>query len=233
MGFGILLIGFALSMSNYPGYTDCIAFFIIFYSMLKLDEFNIFFRLSKYVSFICTVVGMAGIMLYAGEFIGLVDESNIYVDLYDNVGEAMKMLFGVFMLLGTVKISIDTDLPKIARFGAWCICIDVIWAALFALSFFFPIVLPFRMLMRLVYMLAVLYQIFSCYRMICLEGDEDMPQKPSRFEFVNRLRARLDEKAEAGNRKELQAREFKLRQAESHKNGVNVTKTPITHKKKK
>ena len=233
MGFGILLCGFALSMSNYPGYTDCIAFFIIFYAMLKLDEFNIFFRLSKYISFVCTVLGMAGIMLYAGEFIGLVDETNVYVDLYDNISEALKVVFGIFMLLGTVRISIETDLPKTARFGAWCICIDILWGVLFAISFFFAPILPFRMLMRLVYMLAVLYHIFSCYRMICLEGDEDMPEKPSRFEFVNRIRARLAEKAEAGNKKEEAAREYKARQAESRKNGVDITKTPIHSKKKR
>ena len=233
MGFGILLVGFALSMSNYPGYTDCIAFFIIFYAMLKLDEFNIFFRLSKYISFVCTVLGMAGIMLYAGEFIGLVDETNIYIDIYDNASEALKVLFGIFMLLGTVRISIQTDLPKQAKFGAWCICIDALWGILLAASFFYAPILPFRMLMRLVYMLAVIYHIFSCYRMICLEGDEDMPQKPSRFAFVNRIRARLDEKAEAGNLKEAEAREYKMRQAESRKNGVDPNKTLTRSKKKK
>ena len=37
--------------------------------------------------------------------------------------------------------------------------------------------------------------LFSCYGKICDENDVDMPQKPSRFAFVNRMRAERDERA--------------------------------------
>ena len=39
--------------------------------------------------------------------------------------------------------------------------------------------------------------IFSCYRRICDEEDVDMPQKPSRFEFVNEMRREREEKEKA------------------------------------
>jgi hypothetical protein len=42
-----------------------------------------------------------------------------------------------------------------------------------------------------------LLMIFSCYRRICDESDVDMPQKPSRFEFVNQMRAEREEKEKA------------------------------------
>ena len=43
--------------------------------------------------------------------------------------------------------------------------------------------------------------IFSCYRRICDEGDVDMPQKPSRFEFVNEMRREREEKEKARQEK--------------------------------
>ncbi len=233
MGFGFLLMGFLLSMSNYPGYTDCVAFFVIFFAMLKLDEFNVFFRVSKYIAFFSAVFGMAGLMLSMGELIGFVAENNTYINLYDSASEVLKIAFGVFMLLGIITISRQTELDGQVRLGVWCIFIEVLYVLMYALSLFFPVLLPWRMLVRVIYMLAAAYLIFCCYRWICLEGDEDMSPYNSRFEIVNRLRRRLDEKAEAGNRKGEQLEEYKRRVAESRKNGVDLSRTPVTGKKKK
>ena len=63
MGFGILFIGFLLSVNNYPGYFDCFSYFIMFYALLKLGEYNGFFRIAKYISFCMTVLGMAGLKI--------------------------------------------------------------------------------------------------------------------------------------------------------------------------
>ena len=43
--------------------------------------------------------------------------------------------------------------------------------------------------------------IFSCYRRICDESDVEMAQKPSRFEFVNQMRAEREEKERARREK--------------------------------
>ena len=233
MGFGILLMGFLLSMSNYPGYTDCISFFVVFYALLKLGVYNKFLRMAKYISFAIMVGGIAGMMLSLGEFIGFVNSANVYIDVYDNLSEAVKVIFGLVLLCGIILICVETELPKLARLGGFCMCIDVLWGVLFVLSLFFPVFIPWRMLMRAVYMLTVAYLIFSCYRMICLEGEEDMPIPESRFEIVNKLRRRLDEKAEIGNRKGEEQREYKRRQAEARQNGVDVNGKFTESRKKK
>lgn len=232
MGFGILLLGFLLSMSNYPGYTDCASFLIIFYAMLKLGEYNRYFIAAKLVAFVIFVFGMAGMMLSMGEFIGFVDETNTLVDLYDNASEILKMAFGAFMLLGIIRISRETKLDSNVRLGAWCLCILGLYAVLYVLSFTWMIFMPWRMLMRVVYMLAGIYLVFNCYRWICLEGEEEMSPYNSRFDLINRLRRRLDEKAEIGNRKGAEAEELKRRQAEARKNGVDLTRK-LSHSKKK
>ncbi|MEE1356635.1 MAG: hypothetical protein UHG68_03625 [Clostridia bacterium] len=233
MGFGILLIGFLLSLSNYPGYTDCAAYFIIFYALLKLGRYNRYFKASKYLSFILTVCGMAGLMLSMGELIGFVDETNTLINIYDNATEAIKIVFHLLLLLGVIDICKQTQLPKYVKTGVWCICIDALYALLYVLSFFAGVFVPFRMLVRLVFMLVTAYLIFNCYRMICLEGDEDMPLYNSRFEIVNKFRRRLEEKAEEGNRKGAEAQQFKQRQAEARKNGVDLSKKFTESKKKK
>ena len=233
MGFGILLMGFLLSMSNYPGYTDCAAFFIVFYAMLRLGEYNRFFIAAKLAAFVICVCGMAGMMLSMGELIGFIDETNTLVNIYDNTSEMLKILFGIFMLLGIIGISRETKVDSNVRLGWWCICILGLYTLLYAGSFLWQIFIPWRMLLRVIYMLVGAYLVFCCYRWICLEGDEDMSPYTSRFEFVNRMRRRLDEKAEAGNRKGAEAKEYKLRQAEARKNGVDVTRKLSYQKKKK
>ncbi len=232
MGFGILLMGFLLSMSNYPGYTDCVAFLIVFYALLRLGEYNKFFVAAKFVAFVLCVFGMAGMMLSMGELIGFVDETNTLVDVYDNTSEVLKIVFGILMLSGIICISRQTKLDSNVKLGAWCLCILGLYTALYALSFFVQIFIPWRMLMRVVYMLVGGYLVFCCYRWICLEGDEQMSPYTSRFELVNRLRRRLDEKAEEGNKKGAEAEEYKRRQAESRKNGVDKTRK-LSHSKKK
>lgn len=233
MGFGILLMGFLLSMSNYPGYTDCAAFFIMFYALLKLGVYNKPLRISKYLAFAIMTCGIAGMMLALGEFIGFVDQSNTFINIYDNVSEVMKLIYGFILLWGVLLICIETKLPSLARLCGWCICINALSALLFVLSLVFPVFIPWRMLVRVVYMLATGYLIFSCYRMICLEGEEDMPIPESRFEIVNHIRRRLDEKAEIGNRKGIEAMEYKRRQAEARKNGVDVNGKFTESRKKK
>ena len=113
------------------------------------------------------------------------------------------------------------------------LCADVLSAILFVFSFFFPWFLPWRMLLRVVYMLSGAYLLFSCYRMICLEGEEDMPVPESRFGIVNEFRRRLDEKAERGNRRGEEIAEYKARQSEARQNGVNVNRKFTEPKKKK
>ncbi len=173
MGFGILLIGYMISLSLYPGYTDFLAYMIMFYALVKLADYNKYFRIAKLLCFVVAVLGMAGLMLTAGKFIGFVDQSNSYIDLYDNASELLKTLFHIPLLLGISKISKDAELPKYSGRAIWCMVIDGLYMFIFALSFFEQRLLPYRMVIRGILMIAVALLIFNCFRMICREGDEN------------------------------------------------------------
>ena len=233
MGFGILFIGYMLSISMYPGYTDFIAFGIIFYALIKLGVYNGFFRAAKISAFSVMIVGIGGLMIMMGKLIGFWEEWSVLIDFYDNVSECAKIVFHVLLLLGIRNISIKTDLGGYATTAVWLVAVDAIYACVFAASMYMPVLLPSRMLVRVVLMLSSAVLIFNCYRMICLEGDEDMPLFNSRFEFVNSFRRRLEQKAEEGNKKGSEAQEYKKRRMESRQNGVNVNRTIVQSKKKK
>ena len=49
-------------------------------------------------------------------------------------------------------------------------------------------------IIQLIYSLANALLLFKCYAMICPEGQEDMPQKRSKFAFVNKMRDIRDAK---------------------------------------
>ncbi len=55
-------------------------------------------------------------------------------------------------------------------------------------------------LVRILYPFALLAFVYSCYARICAPEDVDMPQRPSRFAFVNRWREKREQKAEETRR---------------------------------
>ena len=60
---------------------------------------------------------------------------------------------------------------------------------------------------------SVAMMLFTCYKEICPEGDEQMPRKPSRFAFVNKIRAVVDKH----NEKSSQAAQDYVRKREEER----------------
>ena len=64
---------------------------------------------------------------------------------------------------------------------------------IYQIMMFFPIandmLMSFLPILQLIYSAINALLIFKCYAMICPEGDEEMPRKPSRFAFINKIRA--------------------------------------------
>ena len=74
--------------------------------------------------------------------------------------------------------------------------------------------------LHLVCALFNLWLLFGCYRQICPEGEEDMAPKPSRFAFVNRMRAKQEER----ERKAQEETEAYLRERRERKRNGNQRK---------
>ena len=71
------------------------------------------------------------------------------------------------------------------------------------------------LLLNFAWIILDLVLIASCYSRICDENDVDMERKPSRFAFVNKIRAELDAKQARARASSLQ---YKKEKAERKKN---------------
>ena len=87
------------------------------------------------------------------------------------------------------------------------------------------------LIFQLIYTVLNSFLIFKCYAMICPEGEEDMHRKPSRFEFVNKLREKQDEREQRAieSTKQFFEKRLEERNQRSSKNDSEKKK----HKKKK
>lgn len=199
MGFGLLFIGFLLSINFvYAGFTDFLACFLMFSGMTKLSVYNPGFRRAKYALLPLMAMGLGSLTLEVSRFMGMAgtawDMAGRLVAVFTYLFEAV---FLWFLLSGIKAIALETRLPRLAGRVSRNVFLGAVYYLLsslmlidhpavneFSRYFGFPV-----WLFGLVWMALNALLIFSCYVWICLEGDEDMPLKESRFTFVNRLRA--------------------------------------------
>lgn len=77
---------------------------------------------------------------------------------------------------------------------------------------------------QVVYSVINCFLIFKCYAMICPEGQEDMPRKKSKFEFVNKIREKKDAKEEKAIEDMKNYYEEKLRARNAKRQSKNKKK---------
>ena len=82
------------------------------------------------------------------------------------------------------------------------------------------------LLAQFTYIILNLILIFMCYTRICDESDVEMNRKPSRFAFINKMRAELDKREEKALESQEQYIEEK-RQKKQFKNAVIDGETPL------
>ena len=217
MGFGLLLMGYFLgmvmSLNIFGAFFRLAGFALAAYAARKLSDYHKGFSFLTLASMLSVAVSVLGAI------------SSLSAFLYDNmiiaeklIGDGLATAFGyarygaelVFTVALCVAISLiakETGEQKL-RYVA------IRNLALYCVYFVLQIIcwLPHEYVGTLLQITALpavaqlagfalillnLLMIFSCYRRICDESDVDMTQKPSRFEFVNQMRAEREEKEKA------------------------------------
>lgn len=213
MGFGALFIGYVVtyifSIANLGGIMDTVEFvvmsiitnilgvLIMIYALRMLKDYNKFFKYSLYSSYALLVSGALNIVMFA-----LSDNIAGYLgDVLGYVKAVVVFVFHILLLKGISVLANDVELPKIVKKSRRNTSFTLVYfvSSIFLLLPFpeniasdinlyvkFPVL--FIGIIWLVLNAALLY---SCYMWICLEGDEDMEVKKSRFEFVNKLNSKL------------------------------------------
>ncbi|MCI8590588.1 MAG: hypothetical protein HFE77_07770 [Clostridiales bacterium] len=192
MGFGLLLIGYALTFCGAYHGVDIPPAFIAYGVMLaafyQLGRYGKQLRNAGYFMLALTVIGCFKFVL---QLTGLGAQFGL-LTIVIVVEACVLFAFYVFFLVGIKELAFEVELPKLAGKA-----IRNLWIVAFFYGFtlfsnlyvkemipsavFLPAGSVFAVQQMAGYLLRALIfvHIGSCYRRICLEGDEDMPEKPS------------------------------------------------------
>lgn len=217
MGFGLLLMGYFLgmvmSLNIFGAFFRLAGFALAAYAARKLSDYHKGFSFLTLASMLSIAVSVLGAI------------SSLSAFLYDNmiiaeklIGDGLATAFGYARygaeLVFTVALCVAISLIAKETGEIKLRYVAIRNLALYCVYFVLQIIcwLPHEYVGTLLQITALpavaqlagfalillnLLMIFSCYRRICDESDVDMPQKPSRFEFVNQMRAEREEKEKA------------------------------------
>ena len=212
MGFGLLFIGYFVSMLmvlNTVGFViRPIGYAIMLVALHKLRDYH---RSFYYAMLGCiAMLGLSAVLTVEGvsAFLYerlLIDELWISAGLKTALGYLEMVgsfVFHVLLLWAIRQIAKETEADKIAFAAARNLFFFAFYYLLYAIA-----LLPFGFAKKYASMMSVpvvlmyfaclilnLILLFSCYAKICDVADEEMAVKPSRFAFVNRMRAESEER---------------------------------------
>lgn len=207
MGFGLLFLGyliaFLLYLNPYAAVTRLVGYCVIFAALTKLRRHNRWFAFSQTAAIPLMVLALVDSVIDIITRIMGEGTPAAMTAATGGIETAMTLLLLVFhacLLMAVYTIAQDTELPSLATaarrnlvlIAAYAV-LHGIWSLPVQLGDSYTVTLSLMVfVLQLIWTVANLILIFRCYMWICLEGDEDMAQKPSRFAFVNRFREKFE-----------------------------------------
>lgn len=210
MGFGLLFLGYfiaeLMSFHSFGYIARLVGYILILIATKKLSSYERAFRYAYLASFLmianalfATAIGIGGI-LYNNFIIDAPIFSGVQEVAYNHIDNLFELIFHIILLIAIRKISISAEVDKNAYAAARNAVFYGIYFIMFYISylpfeftadyvryFSFPVILLYVVCLVLNVIL-----IYSCYAKICDEADLDMPRKPSRFDFINKIREESD-----------------------------------------
>ncbi len=210
MGFGLLLIGYAIyylitvGIGNYLFAGMLVGGFIMFLGLSELRKFSpvfIYAVIANLLLILCSFYETAAFFddLFLLE-LGIASDTLLLI--FDWIELVLNLIFNLALLYGIADLSRRVEYSP-TRDKAYRNMVFVIIINAFELITLIPnsifssdraFFLTLLLILRIFYVVLNLFLIFKCYAMICPEGEEEMTRKPSRFKFVNEMRAKQDER---------------------------------------
>lgn len=201
MGFGYLLYGYLMLIdygvktsdavgTGFDIFPDLLGYILFFVALKNLAKHAPGFARAKSACIPLFVVGGVTLACQFLTLVGITYEPVITILQYANCAKyPLLLFFHIGMLDGIRTLSLDVDLPKLSDKARIATLISAFYYSLGTCMIFFEIILPnrtgkiasiyntvgylFQILFYLMFFY-VLYVIFSSYRQICYEGDENM-----------------------------------------------------------
>ncbi len=208
MGFGTLFFGYFLLLNiAYNTFTDLIAALIMAMGLYRLSTVNRPFKNALIASVIFAVIGLAELILGIAH---MFYPSNLATEILSFVAPARYFSIAIltlFIFKGIEEVSVEVGLEALARRARISMPVTlVIYAASAVLEVpifetssalkLLAIASAITILATLVIVAVNLVTIYRAYMKICMpeDKDNDSPDKPSRFEFINKHREHTLEK---------------------------------------
>ena len=229
MGFGILFIGYILSfvmnIISYGYYFELIGLLLVLYASIKLMEYDKKFVYLLFSAIFLVLISVYSVITNTASNIGLGWD---IPKALGTVAEYLK-IFGDAVLhaalcVSVANISHDTGCKKIQIaayrntlfYALYFVCRLVIRIPKIAANETVAPIIGFAgNCLWLVWVAFNAIMLFSCYMNICDESDTEMTAKPSRFEFINKMRSDFDEKEARARRADA---EYLREKAEKRRN---------------
>ena len=240
MGFGPLLIGYfitfivTLGLGNYLFAGMLVGGFVMFLGLTELRKYAptfLYAIISNILLILCSFYEAAAyiddaFLLGLGIYDGPISNIFAWIEL------AIYLVFNLALLYGIADLSRRVEYPetrqKAYRNMVFVVLYNVFYLVINIPNTIFATDMGFFMtlllILQLIYTVINLALIFKCYAMICPEGEEDMHRKPSRFEFVNKMRQKQDEREQAAIESTKAYLEEKIEKRNQKKNSKNKKK---------
>ncbi len=241
MGFGILFFAYFLALPTFANIflSLPVASGLMVWACVKLSRVNRPFIRAFYAA--CALIPLST----TASILRLVTATEFIAPYFETACLIIWMILHVFLLTGIEWVAAETNLTKL-RGKAFrnkifsliyllpAICLTAMdgvpipaGGAAFLRGFGIAIVV-----VGLVVMVLNLFAIYSAYMHICMPEDVTMPQKPSRFAFVNRRREE-EERRERENSEALEAAKARRQAQKEAKRNANSGNRQKQRKKKK
>lgn len=223
MGYGLLFLGYFLLVNiTFYGYTDLFCGMVLLYALSRLSVYNKPLRVAFYIAVGFTVYAIPEFLLSLLELFPPAPLGFINVmDALLPMRYLLILALTVALLWGVRTMAKEVELTKLSERIDCILIVPILANLMMAVLSIKPLItgmqaqtaLGLTLIALTLFLVSVgltLYSIYTAYMRICLPEDVDMPERPSRFAFINRYRQRRDERAaeEAREREALLRRKL-------------------------
>ena len=205
MGFGTLFIGYFLILNlTYYSLTDVIAASVMLLGLYKLSGINKYFKLGFITTAVFLAFSLGELSVACYELFFDKIDSHVLISIMSVVRCLLVGALSVLALKAVDVLAKEVDLPELSQkckkqiyataitYAAWII----LELPLSSMNPYVPAVASLiTILATIIVVIINLSVIYTAYMKICMPGDEELRDKPSRFSFVNEYRERKAEQA--------------------------------------
>jgi|GEM_PF-1671151 len=201
MGFGYYVLGYlftyVMSINPYRFAFLPIGFAFFTLGTMELKKYN------RKFSYFIPVLGTAFIVSLCGVFFGVnntfLTNPIVVPSAAQTIYEWLDFALRAIVMTATVfylrVMSLEVELPKKAKWATYNVLLTVVYYVMDLLATLgISDLIPFAAFIGIIMAASNFFLLFSCYMMICPEGQEDMPRRKSRFAFINKMNDFRDRK---------------------------------------